>query len=579
MAFTTLLRHLANLVSPGLIWLSAFLGFVRFHDYPVWRPEILLIGLALIALGFPFGLLIAIRAKTLGAAATTLLLLGWAAENLLTRYPDSFTTWDTVVQSVVGWGGSVSQYALLALGALLVFGLPFALFSLLGRNLGIALATVFGITAGTIVLLPSEKVVRGEIFSREIAANPDLPLVVHLVLDEYMGIEGLPPEIDGSQALRDELKTFYHEYGFEVFARAFSQYARTRNSLAAMLNAPPPADELLPGAKEQRRSQLRDNLWFRQLADQGYRIRTYYFDYIDFCPQQNGAIASCFVYSGNSIGGLLETDLPTLSAAKVIAGSYLQTITSFSVLGRHWLKELGWEDLLPKWLMTRSYLGAPFSLAVLSHIRQDLEQNPLGTAVFAHLLVPHHTYHYDRNCRIQENTDDWYHAVSRVDAKPELSMTNSPESRRRRYEAYFDQVGCLYRFLRDFLDHLKVAGLLQEATIIIHGDHGSRISLYSPNRESAERLSDVDLIDNYSVLYAIRRPGSKPAYNLNQRSSQALFAEMFLGQPFPSDNSAVVLDEWLKTERTADSRPLMQIPMPSFGACDWEEACRPRGMR
>jgi threonine/homoserine/homoserine lactone efflux protein len=92
MAFTTLLRHLANLVSPGMIWLSAFLGFVRFHDYPVWRPEILLIGLALIALGFPFGLLIAIRAKTLGAAATNLLLLGWAAENLLTRYPDSFTT-------------------------------------------------------------------------------------------------------------------------------------------------------------------------------------------------------------------------------------------------------------------------------------------------------------------------------------------------------------------------------------------------------------------------------------------------------------------------------------------------------
>ena len=69
MAITTLLRHLANLSAPGLFWLATFLGFVRFHDYPVWRPEILLIGLALIGLGIPIGLLIAIRAKTLGAAA------------------------------------------------------------------------------------------------------------------------------------------------------------------------------------------------------------------------------------------------------------------------------------------------------------------------------------------------------------------------------------------------------------------------------------------------------------------------------------------------------------------------------
>ncbi len=479
-----------------MFWLATFLGFVRFHDYPVWRPEILLIGLALIGLGIPIGLLIAIRAKTLGAAALTLLLLGWAAETLLARYPDSIAAWDAIVQSIVDWGGPFSLYAVRGLGAVVIFGIPFALFALLGRNLGIAMATVFGVAAVSTVLLPAKTVVRGEIFSREVEANPDLPLVIHLVLDEHIGIEGLPPEIDGSQALRDELKAFYREYGFEVSARAFSQYTQTRNNLASMLNARPPADERLPGGKERRDGDLSDNLWFKQLADQGYRIRAYYFDYVDFCPQQNNAIGSCFVYSGNSIGGLIEADLSTLSAAKVIFGSYLQTLTSFSVLGRHWLKEMGWQDLLPKWLMTRSYLGVPPSLAVLSQIRQDLRENPGGTAVFAHLLVPHHTYHYDRECRIQTNTDDWVHAVSRIDARKELSIINSPESRRRRYESYFDQLGCLYRTLRDFLEDLEAVGLLQQATIILHGDHGSRISLLSPNRESAERLSDAALIGN-----------------------------------------------------------------------------------
>jgi hypothetical protein len=229
---------------------------------------------------------------------------------------------------------------------------------------------------------------------------------------------------------------------------------------------------------------------------------------------------------------------------------------------------MGWQDLLPKWFMTRSYLGVPPSLAVLSQIRQDLRENPGGTAVFAHLLVPHHTYHYDRECRIQANTDDWFHAVSRIDARKELSIINSPESRRRRYESYFDQLGCLYRALREFLEDLEAADLLQGATIILHGDHGSRISLHSPNRESAERLSDADLIDNYSVLFAVRRPGSKPAYDLNLRSIQALFAERFLGRPFPSENSEVVLDDWLKAKRGPEPEPRMQKPMPDFGACD-----------
>jgi hypothetical protein len=568
MAITALLRHLANITAPGLFWLSTFLGFVRFHDYPVWRPEILLIGLALIGLGIPFGLLIAIRAKTLGAAALTLVLLGWAAETLLTRYPDSIAAWDAIVQSIVDWGGPFSLYVVLALGAVVIFGIPFALLALLGRNLGIVMATVFGVAAVSTVLLPAKTVVRGEIFSREVEANADLPPVIHLVLDEHMGIEGLPPEIDGSQALKDELKAFYRDYGFEVSARAFSQYTQTRNSLAAMLNARPPADERLPGGKEQRDSDLRDNLWFKLLADRGYRIRAYYFDYVDFCPQENTAISSCFVYSGNSIGGLLEADLPTLSAAKVIFGSYLQTLTSFGVLGRHWLKQMGWQDLPPKWLMTRSYLGVPPSLAVLSRIRRDLGQSPAGTAVFAHLLVPHHTYHYDRDCRLQADTDDWFHAVSRIDARKELSVINSPESRRRRYESYFDQLGCLYRALGVFLEDLEAAGLLQDATIILHGDHGSRISLRSPNRESAERLSDADLVDNYSVLYAVRRPGFKPAYDLNLRSIQALFAEGFLGRLFPNENPKVVLDDWLKSVRPPEPEPRMQRPMPDFGTCD-----------
>jgi len=190
------------------------------------------------------------------------------------------------------------------------------------------------------------------------------------------------------------------------------------------------------------------------------------------------------------------------------------------------------------------------------------------TAVFAHLLIPHHTYNFDRDCRIQPNTDKWFQSVCPIDTKIESAIINSPDSRRRQYEGYFDQLGCLYRVLREFLDNVEASGLLQETTIIFHGDHGSRNSLLTPIRDSAERLSDADLLDNNSVLFAIRWPGSKPAYDLKLRSIHALFAEMFLGRPFPNDSSKVVLDDWRNMQRAPHTESRMRLTMPEFGDCD-----------
>ena len=567
MAITTLLRHLANIAAPGLLFLSPFLVFVRFHDYPIWRPEILVVALALIGLGMPFGLLIAIRPKTFGAAALTVLVLVCTTEVLVSRYPDSLTAWDSFLQSVVDWGGSLGLYAVLGLGAVVVVGGLIALFGLLGRNLGIVMSTVFGVAAASTVLLPTEATLTGEIFRKEVQANSSLPLIIHLVLDEHMGIEGLPAEIDGSETLREDLMAFYRDYGFQVWARAFSQYTQTRNNLASIFNARPSADERSPDGREQRSSELRDNLWFRHLADQGYRIRIYYIEEIDFCGAENKAVSSCFVYRGNSVGALVDTEIPALSAAKIVSGSFLNTFTLFNILGRQWLKDRGWQDLLPKWLMTRSVVGVPPSLEILSQIREDLKRSSGGTAIFAHLIIPHHTYNYDRECRIKADTDKWSHSVSFVDVDIQSAVINSPESRRQHYRGYFDQLGCLYRALREFLDDLEASGLLQDATIILHGDHGSRISLLTPNRDSAERLSDADLVDNYSVLYAVRRPGSRPAYDLNLRSIQSLFAEMFLERRYPDDGPVVVLDDWLQMQRAPPSDSRVRVPMPDFGGC------------
>ena len=44
-----LLRHLANLLAPGLVFLPSFAAFVQYQGYSLWRPEVLMIaGLALV---------------------------------------------------------------------------------------------------------------------------------------------------------------------------------------------------------------------------------------------------------------------------------------------------------------------------------------------------------------------------------------------------------------------------------------------------------------------------------------------------------------------------------------------------
>ncbi len=37
-----LLRYLANLLAPGLVFLPSFAAFIQFQGYPVWRPEVLI---------------------------------------------------------------------------------------------------------------------------------------------------------------------------------------------------------------------------------------------------------------------------------------------------------------------------------------------------------------------------------------------------------------------------------------------------------------------------------------------------------------------------------------------------------
>jgi len=558
-----LLRHLANLCAPGFVVLLPFLEFVRFHDYLIWRPEVLSVIAAILGLGMPLGLLLSIRAKTFGAAVITVLILGWSCETLVSSFPNALVLWDSTKTQLTNLGGTVGMYIVILAASTLIAGILLFLTGRLDRNLGIVITTVFGVGAVSTLIIPAEKVFLGEFYRGKSFEQADLPPIIHLILDEHIGIQGLPSEIEGGNELRDELRAFYAGFGFRVFGWAYSQYTGTKLSIATMLKGQPDQYVLTEQDAEASEKSLRHNPWFEHLAERGYRIRVYHSFDVNFCGRDESEVQSCYVYPVNSIKSLKDSDLPVFTLAKAIGASFLDTV----IVYRMWMGSSGnvmrQGAMLPKWLRQEHKFAAPASLPVFHRILQDLQREPRGSAFFAHLLIPHHTYLYTEDCRIKPDIKSWVNNIS-PDASIGLGMLNTPESRRRFYASYFEQLRCTRRILQAFFEDLEKIGAFDDGTIIVHGDHGSRIALTDANRRTAELLSDTDLVDLYSVLFAVHGPGFESGYDKSFRSIQALFTETILKRTLAQEPADVVLKSFVDADHGDENEPWMRIPMPVF---------------
>ena len=140
---------------------------------------------------------------------------------------------------------------------------------------------------------------------------------------------------------------------------------------------------------------------------------------------------------------------------------------------------------------------------------------------------------------------------------------------------------CVRKALQEFFEEVQQIGVYDDATIIVHGDHGSRITLAVPNRMYADLLTDDDLVDNYSTLFAVYGRGFDRGFDTSFRSVQALFAELFLQRNLTQEPTDVVLNSSLHIGHSDDNEPWMRAPMPFFGAssaappeCDSVSDCK-----
>ncbi len=322
------------------------------------------------------------------------------------------------------------------------------------------------------------------------------PVLLHLILDEHIGVEGLPADMPEATALRRDLQSFYAQNGFRLFGGAYSEYMHTVNAIPHILNL---------GIEQPWKSDRRDgvtierNLYFDRLRELGYRVKVYQTDFVDYCA--NPAVESCSAFRATNLEPIGAARLPTGEKAALILYGFASLSSVAKVATR--LYDVGVAsvaaygiDLPLIELHKPNALGA---LVAFDRLIADISHAQPGEAYFMHLLLPHYPYATRPDCAIK-NLQDWRLRASRL---------VSPESRQ---SAYFDQVRCATSKIGAALQALAASPAGDRSIIIVHGDHGSRITRVDPTVENADRFDERDMINGFSALFAVRAAGIEPGY-------------------------------------------------------------------
>jgi hypothetical protein len=559
-------------LAPALILVTPFVNFLNFHNYGLFRLDSL-------------------------SGVTILACLGLAASLSMTLWPQvrlPFLPWPVLPRPLVialgivflvdfqagikklfiGWLSHVfSDGDQCELCTLLMFGIVFLLFFAIAyalkRNAGIVFGTIFAVILAAIIALPPTSGARRTIQESDIALpavktnRPDLPPIVHIVLDEQIGIEGIPKDLPGGVALRAELLDYYVGNGFRVYGGAFSQYHNTADSIANLVNATVRHRRLQYVTPSGFGYSVTENAWFDRLGAQGYRIHVYQTDYLDFCGGKGHRIAKCTTVPASGIAVLEDLEIATSEKVALLFNKFSKhsSLRGFAMRLPSYLRSIRPNTEAPSAVVPdreqQVSLGAPWAKIGAERLIDELGKVESGTAYFAHLLLPHRGFVLDENCRMKPDLGKWYDRPS-LGLKSGRRLTGS--SRHARYIEYFKQVRCAHRTIDEVVEALSRSGVLDKAIIIVHGDHGSRIAGLLPLQSHASSLTRSDLTDSFSTLFAIRSPDLPAGYNSSARSVQALFAELVYGRPIDDERAVVFL-----TPRVdGPDAPFGEYPFPGF---------------
>ncbi len=533
--------------APFLLWLiaplaavaSPILTFYAFQHYPILSTE----GLVFLGLAA----LIAV------IGGTVAWLLGRLGQALLIGASLAF-----VVDSMIG--ADVWSYASLykVLGAFLLGALVG--WFLRRYAMTVAAAGFSAVLLSTLLLPPAPYAPLGT-FGAAAAGDETLPPVVHVVFDSHIGLAGIPLSIEGGRESKKAIRDFWSKWGFRGFARAYTRYQWTHQSIPKILNSELPRDAFIGALLGDFRETFHDNSYFAALQQAGYKINVVQPDFMEYCAPRDSEVARCVTYPYATLAWMADSPLSLGDRLEMLLIGLIKKSTILTHLNKYYerLPALGIEvATIPKAARLYAPLAARQEIEAEAGFIRDAGR---GQFHFLHILLPHQPYLYDSACNLKPTGAPWWVYHPNVEA----GENSTEESRREEYRRYFEQLRCTAKLMDGFMETILEDPAFADAVFFFHADHGSRLSRKSFRAYSPDELSLDDLIDLHSVIAGLRAPGVAPGVSQAQRAVDEIFvheAAPAIGLDLP--DAAVLGDRiyqfWLSPEDT-NSRVMPEMPI------------------
>jgi hypothetical protein len=374
--------------------------------------------------------------------------------------------------------------------------------------------------------------------------DPSLPNLVHLILDEHIGIEGLTGD-DDALGMGQNLRSFYISNGFRLYGGAFSEHMHTVNAIPSLLNFGEEQPWLPETSKEG--TIVPNNRYFELLKQRGYAITVYQTAFADYCVHP--AVSACLTRPRRLLLALNSNSLAASDKAIVLGHQLIRRSRVMKIANAHFISLAGFGINLRDSRLPHGVTA----IETLQLVAKQLGTSAGGTAFFVHVLFPHYPYIFASNCEPKPSSD-W---LARRSAWGVASTLQD------RQFTYYEQLSCLTQVLQPIFNAAD-----PRTIIVVHGDHGSRITEVDPRADTIGRFSSSDMIASFSTLFAVRAPAIASGYDPRPLPSSMLFRELALadfGEPnlnVPVDyKPSVILDD-------LNWKPSSRHPLPS----DWPQA-------
>ena len=382
-----------------------------------------------------------------------------------------------------------------------------------------------------------------------------LPVVVHLIFDEMTSPGALDGDVPGGGAARQALHAVADRSQVRVFDSVYSRYFFSGIAIPNLVHREYLGRTGPTNQSARLRETIRDNAYFEAMETRGYRTVVFQTTHLNFCAHRT--VDHCETIASFDPGDS-RTGEPEGRAHTRELWSTLLRVYEPSYVSRYGLDLVAtWYPLEPR---HQEALGVEGRYDVQRFPRWFdrfigfIEDVPRGTHVFAHFMAPHAPYLLNEACEIGGRPAAGYYLGQRFPGADERQA-----ARDRFFADYLAQVRCVQRKLDAFFGAVARNPNLYDATIIIHGDHGSRISVGNMIEDYTRR----DFIDNYATYFAVKAPGIAPGIDCEFQSLPEAFRRVVPGSDGLAPLDRTRLPVVVNTKAGEGVR--VEAEMPIFG--------------